>query len=130
MPQTEQLNILKAIIFGYKRIPMSVIQRKFLLGYDQVLSLIALLEQAGIIEPLNEGERVINWQHPDWQTIADQSELWQPWADSAAAGVYKVEKYKAQWCVVREVHANKEVVACVDNEDDGLRWLMEKFNVV
>ena len=65
MPQAEQLNILKAIIFGYKRIPMSVIQRKFLLGYDKVLSLIALLEQAGIIEPLNEGERVINWQHPE-----------------------------------------------------------------
>ena len=130
MPQAEQLNILKAIIFGYKRIPISVIQRKFLLSYDKVLNLIALLEQAGLFEPLNEGERVIHWQHPDWQTIADQPELWQPWADSAAAGVYKVERHKEQWCVVREVHANKEVVACVDNEDDGLRWLMEKFNVV
>ena len=130
MPQAEQLNTLKAIIYGYKRIPMSVIQRKFLLGYDKVLNLIALLEQAGIIEPLNEGERVINWQHPHWQIIANQPELWQPWADSAAAGVYKVEKHERLWCVVREVHANKEVVACVDNEDDGLRWLMEKFNVV
>jgi frataxin-like iron-binding protein CyaY len=130
MPQAEQLSTLIAIIFGYKRIPMSVIQRKFLLGYGQVLSLIALLEQAGIIETLNEGERVINWQHPDWQIIANQPKLWQPWADSAAAGVYKVEKHEGQWYVVREVHANKELVACVDNEDDGLRWLMEKFNVV
>jgi hypothetical protein len=130
MPQAEQLSTLIAIIFGYKRIPMSVIQRKFLLGYGQVLSLIALLEQAGIIETLNEGERVINWQHPDWQIIANQPKLWQPWADSAAAGVYKVEKHEGQCYVVREVHANKELVACVDNEDDGLRWLMEKFNVV
>jgi hypothetical protein len=73
---------------------------------------------------------LINWQHPDWQIIANQPELWQPWADSAAAGVYKVEKHERQWCVVREVHANKEVVACVDNEDDGLHWLMEKFHVV
>jgi hypothetical protein len=130
MPQTEQLNTLKAIIYGYKRIPISVIQRKFLLSYDKVLNLIALLEQTGLCEPINEGERVINWQHPDWQKIADQPELWQPWANSAAAGVYKVEKHKGQWYVVREVHANKEVVACVDNEDDCLRWLMEKFNVV
>jgi len=130
MPQAEQLNTLKAIIYGYKRIPMSVIQRKFLLGYDNVLNLIAQLEQAGLLEPLNKGERVINWQHPDWQIIANQPELWQPWADSAATGVYKVEKHERQWCVVREVHANKEVVACVDNEDDGLHWLMEKFHVV
>ena len=130
MPQAEQLNTLKAIIFGYKRIPMSVIQRKFLLGYGQVLHLIVLLEQAGLCEPINEGERVINWQHSHWQIIANKPELWQPWADSAAAGVYKVEKHKEQWCVVREVHANKEVVACVDNEEAGLRWLMEKFNVV
>lgn len=130
MPQAEQLNILKAIIYGYKRIPMSVIQRKFLLGYNKVLNLIALLEQAGLFEQPNEGERVIHWQHPDWQIIADQPELWQPWADSAGAGIYRVEPLGWKWVVVHEVYPNRELVAFVANEEAGLHWLWEKFDVV
>lgn len=125
----DALATLKAIIYGYQRVPVSVIQQCFLIDHhDDVPILVAQLQKHGLLQAVDHKEPyTINWQHPDWQSMASQRDLWQSWADHATLGCYSVKKQGEQWCVICEVYGYTTVIAHVASEDEGSIWIWENL---
>lgn len=129
MNLNEQQTTIKAIIYGYKSTPVSIVQRLFNVSYQKALQLYEPLQQAGLIEswPLDEQtQRIINWQHPDWQEIALRRDLWQPWAKSAARPHYTIDDIDDKYCVFQQYNGQeKQLLAKVESLEEGLLWLEE-----
>jgi hypothetical protein len=129
MNVNEQQTTIKAIVYGYKSTPVSIVQRLFKVSYQKALQLYEPLEQAGLIAslPLDEQkQRVINWQHPDWQEIALRRDLWQPWAKSAARPHYTIDDVDDKYGVFQQYNGqDRQLLAWVESLEEGLSWLEE-----
>lgn len=129
--ECENLTITKAIIYAYKRVSISTIQRKLYLRYPIVVELLEQLEQKSLLKT-EQGERVINWQHSDWQILAQHPQLWQKWLQQPIADElyqYRLEQNEQGWCILRECGSSQQLVTFVDNQEEGLCWLSEKQNL-
>lgn len=124
-----QIETTKAIIYAYKRVSISVIQRKLHLRYPVVVELLEQLAQNDLLKK-EQGECLINWQHSDWQTLAQHSQLWQQWLEQPIADElykYSLEKNdEGWWFIMREIGSSQQLVTFVDNQEAGLNWLSEK----
>lgn len=127
-----QLETTKAIIYAHKRVSISIIQRKLHLRYLIVVELLEQLEQNALLKT-EQGERLINWQHPDWQKIAQQPEEWEQWLEQPIADElyqYSLKQNNEDWWyIMREIEENQQLVTFVDSEKEGLRWLSEHEKV-
>lgn len=125
----QQQTTIKAIVYGYKSTPVSIIQRLFKVSYQKALQLYEPLEQAGLIAPWpldEQKQRVINWQYSDWQEIALRRDLWQPWAKSAARPRYTIDDVDDKYCVFQQYNGqDKQLLAQVESLEEGLSWLEE-----
>lgn len=123
----EEWIIIKAMIYGSKRIPVSAIQYKYKIGYNAVFRLLEPLVKAGLISLSDEGID-FNWQHPDWHEIAKQRHLWQPWALRAAEpmlfcdDIVEDDKY---WMKEQYHGRFAEYVAVFEDHMQAIEWSME-----
>lgn len=124
----EELTIIKAMIYGTKRIPMSLLQRKYRIGYKAVYSLVTPLVEVGLINPILPNQLcVVNWAHQGWQEIAKQRHLWQPWALSDAEPMlFCDEDVEEGKCWMKEQYHGRfaEYVAVFDTFMQAGEWLM------
>ncbi|MDO8416858.1 MAG: hypothetical protein Q7S87_11690 [Agitococcus sp.] len=127
-----QLETTKTIIYAHKRVSISIIQRKLHLRYPIVVELLEQLEKNALLKT-KQGERQINWQHPDWQKIAQQPEIWEQWLEPLIADElyqYSLKQNNEDWWyIMREIAFSQQFVTFVDNEEEGLRWLSEREKV-
>ena len=132
MLQIELLCILKAIIYAHKRVSISIIQRKLHLRYPIVVELLEQLEQNALLKR-EQGGHLINWQHPDWQKIAQQPEVWEQWLEQPIADeLYQYslkQNNEGWWYILREIASSQQLLTFVDSEAEGLRWLSEREKV-
>ncbi len=119
---------VKAFIYSTKITSIATIQRKLKLNYNTIILLLKQLEQTGLLKPLTEqGQRAINWQHPDWQNIASQPSLWQQWIEKPSSPItYRLEQNAEQhWFIVLEINTKQTLITFVNSQADGLQWLDE-----
>ena len=97
--------------------------------YPVVVELLEQLEQKALLKT-EQGERLINWQHSDWQTLAQQPQLWEQWQEQNIEDEhyeYSIEQNdEGWWYIMREIGSSQQLVTFVDNQEAGLSWLSEK----
>ncbi len=127
-----QIETTKTIIYAHKRVSISIIQRKLHLRYPIVVELLEQLEQNALLKT-EQGECQINWQHPDWQKIAQQPEVWTQWLEQPISEeLYQYslkQNNENEWYILREIASSQQFVTFVDSEVEGLRWLSERKKV-
>jgi hypothetical protein len=127
--QTQQLCILKAIIYAHKRVSISIIQRKLHLRYPIVVELLEQLENHALLKT-EQGERLINWQHSDWQKIAQQPEVWEQWLEPPISDeLYQYslkQNNENEWYIMCEIAFSQQLVTFVDSAEEGWCWLLER----
>lgn len=126
----DELTIIKGMIYGYKRIPISFLQRKYRISYNTAHRLVEpLLVEEGLMNPIlpNQSD-VFNWQHQGWQEIAKQRHLWQPWAlCDAEPMIFCDEEVEEDKCWVKEQYDGRlaQYIAVFDDFMQAMEWVME-----